>query len=101
MTILKEIHAWSKDLADWKQDAIARLYTNRTLAASDLDDLYALAKAEAGIPDPEGRAPEKLQDAESPHHRIRQGSFSLPVLKIWPTSTPWRKGGSFPSLRQA
>lgn len=64
MTILKEIHTWSKDLADWQQDAIARLYTNRTLTTSDLDDLYALAKAEAGITDPEGRAPEKLQDAE-------------------------------------
>lgn len=64
MTILNEIHAWSKDLSDWQQDAIARLYTNRTLAPSDLDDLYALAKAETGIPDPEGRSPGKLQDAE-------------------------------------
>ena len=64
MTILQEIHNWSKGLADWQQDAVARLYANRTLTPADLDDLYALAKAEMGIPDPEGRKPGKLQDAE-------------------------------------
>lgn len=64
MTILQEIHAWSKDLSSWQQDAIARLYADRTLSVVDLDDLYALAKAEAAIPDPEGRVPRKLQDAQ-------------------------------------
>lgn len=64
MTILQEIHAWSKGLALWQQDAIARLYADRTLSAADLEDLYALAKAEAGIPDPQGRVPQKLQEAE-------------------------------------
>lgn len=64
MTILQEIHAWSKDLAGWQQDAIARLYADRTLSAGDLDDLYALAKVEAGIPDPEERKPKKLGDAQ-------------------------------------
>lgn len=64
MTILQEIHAWSKDLAAWQQDAVARLYEDRALGAADLEDLYALAKAEAGIPDPEGRKPKKLQDAQ-------------------------------------
>ncbi|MCY1459333.1 hypothetical protein D9M71_767990 [compost metagenome] len=33
------------------------------LSAADLDDLYALAKAETGIPDPEGRNPKELEDA--------------------------------------
>lgn len=66
MTILQEIHTWSKDLATWQQDTIARLYADRTLSAGDLDDLYALAKAEAGIPDPEGRVPKKFQDAQVP-----------------------------------
>lgn len=64
MTILQEIYTWSKDLAAWQQDAIARLYADRTLSASDLDDLYALAKAESGIPDPEERSPRKLEEAE-------------------------------------
>ncbi|WP_232440691.1 hypothetical protein [Burkholderia ubonensis] len=64
MTILQEIHAWSKALAVWQQDVIARLYADRTLSAADLDDLYALAKAEVGIPDPEGRVAKKLHDAQ-------------------------------------
>jgi hypothetical protein len=64
VTILQEIHEWSKDLPPWQQDAIARLYTDRNLTAADVEDLYALAKADAGIPDLEGRAPKKLQDAQ-------------------------------------
>lgn len=63
MTIIQEIHAWSKGLPAWQQDAIARLYQSRMLSAADLDDLYALAKAETGIPDPEGRNPKELEDA--------------------------------------
>ncbi|WP_217998831.1 hypothetical protein, partial [Pseudomonas cannabina] len=59
MTIIQEIHAWSKRLSAWQQDAVARLYQNRTLSISDLDDLYALAKAEAGIPDTDGRKPKE------------------------------------------
>lgn len=49
MTILKEIHTWSKGLPAWQQDAIARIYANRDLSAADIEDLYALAKAEKGI----------------------------------------------------
>ncbi|MGF6924316.1 hypothetical protein [Paraburkholderia sp. 40] len=61
MTIIQKIHAWSKDLAAWQQDAIARLYANRELTP---EDLFALAKAEAGIPRADGRKPKKLLDAE-------------------------------------
>lgn len=64
MTILQEIHAWSKGLPAWQQDAVARLYADRTLSAADLDDLYVLAKSESGIPDPDGRVPKKLHDAQ-------------------------------------
>lgn len=64
VAIIQEIHAWSKGLVAWQQDAIARLYKDRVLQAGDLEDLYALAKAEAGIPDPDGREPTTLEDAE-------------------------------------
>ncbi|WCD83004.1 AAA family ATPase [Pseudomonas sp. TUM22785] len=64
MAIIQEILKWSKDLSAWQQDAIARLYSDRTLSPDDLDDLLALAKAEVGIPDPKGRVPKKLNDAE-------------------------------------
>lgn len=64
MTIIQEIYRWSKGLAAWQQDAIARLYADRVLTDDDLDELFSLAKAEAGIPDPSGRQPRALQDAE-------------------------------------
>jgi len=64
MGVLQEIHEWSKGLAVWQQDAIARLYADRNLSAADLEDLYFLAKAEAGLPDLERRVPKKLEDAQ-------------------------------------
>lgn len=64
MSILNEIQEWSKNLPAWQQDAVARLYSNRNLSAADMEDLYALAKAEADIPDQDGRIANKLQDAQ-------------------------------------
>ncbi|WP_176058562.1 AAA family ATPase [Paraburkholderia sp. BCC1876] len=64
MTIIQEIYQWSKTLSAWQQDAIARLYVNRELLPNDIEDLYALAKAEAGIPDEDGRVAKKLASAE-------------------------------------
>ncbi|MGF6739578.1 AAA family ATPase [Paraburkholderia atlantica] len=64
MTIIQEIYQWSNNLSAWQQDAIARLYVNRELSPEDIEDLYALAKAEAGIPDEKGRVPKKLASAE-------------------------------------
>ena len=64
MTILQEIHAWSRGLRAWQQDAIARIYASRELSAVDIDNFYALAKVEAGIADPNGRFPKKLDDAQ-------------------------------------
>jgi hypothetical protein len=64
VTILQEIHTWSKGLPAWQQDAIARIYANRTLEAGDLEDLYALAKTAAGIEDPKKRVPTAIDDAQ-------------------------------------
>lgn len=64
MTILQEILEWSQGLSNWQQDAMARLYENGGLTTSDLEDVYALAKTEAGIADPKGRTPRKLQGAQ-------------------------------------
>lgn len=64
MSILQEIHKWSRGIPAWQQDAIRRLYVDRILAATDLDDLYALAKAEQGIEDPAKRVATKLADAD-------------------------------------
>lgn len=64
MTIIQEIYQWSKTLSAWQQDAIARLYVNRELLPEDIEDIYALAKAEAGIPDEDDRVAKKLESAE-------------------------------------
>lgn len=64
MTILQEIHKWSHGQPAWQQDAIRRLYVDRSLSAADLDDLYALAKATHGIEDPAKRESVKLVDSD-------------------------------------
>jgi energy-coupling factor transporter ATP-binding protein EcfA2 len=60
MSILYEILIWCESLPDWQNDAIVRLFNKHTLDSDDLDDLFALLKAEHGIPDPEGRIAVKL-----------------------------------------
>ena len=64
MSILQEIHKWSQGQPAWQQDAIRRLYVDRNLSATDLDDLYALAKTAQGIEDPEKRTSTKLADVD-------------------------------------
>ena len=66
MPILQEILQWSQSLPGWESDAIARLLGNQTLTPDDLDDLYALLKAEHGIPDPKGRKPNPLSENQIP-----------------------------------
>ena len=60
MAILREIQKWSQTLPAWQQDAIARLYAKSELSAEDYEDLYALLKAEHGIPDLADRVADKL-----------------------------------------
>jgi len=66
LPILQEILQWSQSLPGWQSDAIARLLANQTLTPDDLDDLYALLKAEHGIPDPKGRKPKLLTADQIP-----------------------------------
>lgn len=55
MTILQEIQKWSAQLPAWQRDAVARLFAKGSLGQPDEEDIYALLKAENGIPDPKGR----------------------------------------------
>jgi len=66
MSILQEILGWAKGLAPWQSDAVGRLFTKETLTPDDLDDLYALLKAEHGIPDPKGRTASPMADDKIP-----------------------------------
>lgn len=51
MSLLKQIHDWSISLTPCLRDAIRRLNEKQALDDSDFDDLYALLKCDAGIPD--------------------------------------------------
>ncbi|MCP3686039.1 MAG: AAA family ATPase [bacterium] len=66
MTILQEILLWSHSLPGWQCDAIRRLLANQALTTDDLDDLFALLKADNGIPDPKGRKPNPLTADQIP-----------------------------------
>jgi energy-coupling factor transporter ATP-binding protein EcfA2 len=99
VTILQDIHAWSKNLAAWQQDAIARLYADRTLGDGDLDDLYALAKAEAGIPDPDKRQPQKLGDAQVAPQADSERLVLLTGIKDLANVNALANGASLPIAR--
>lgn len=96
MTIIQEIHAWSKGLAAWQQDAIARLYQDRVLSVADLEDLYALVKVEAGIPDPEGREPKTLEDAQVAPPADPARLVQLAAIKELANVNALANGGSVP-----
>lgn len=66
MSILQEIFSWTQGLPAWQSDAVARLLTKAILAASDLEDLFALLKAAHGIPDPNDRKPKPLTADQIP-----------------------------------
>ncbi|MGD0819379.1 MAG: AAA family ATPase [Desulfomonilia bacterium] len=66
MSILQEILLWAQGLPDWQSDAITRLLTKQNLGSEDIEDLFALLKASHGIPDPNGRKPNKLSADQIP-----------------------------------
>ena len=96
MTILQEIHAWSKGLPAWQQDAIARIYESRDLSAEAVGDLYALAKTEAGIEDPEKRQPKALDDAQVAAPSDPARLLQLLAIKELANVNALASGGSLP-----
>jgi hypothetical protein len=81
MSILQEILTWSESLPAWQSDAIARLFAKRTISNDDLDDLFALLKAEHGIPDPQRRTAKKLSADQIPAVAALDAHVKLVALK--------------------
>lgn len=81
MPILQEILDWTKGIAPWQSDAVARLLDKQTLDAGDMDDLYALLKAANGIPDPKGRVPRPLTADQIPAPVQNTTHVSLLAIK--------------------
>lgn len=96
VTIIQEIYNWSKGLPNWQQDAIVRLYQDRVLDAADLEDFYALVKVEAGIPDPEGREPKTLEDAQVAPPADPARLVQLAAIKELANVNALANGGSVP-----
>jgi ABC-type lipoprotein export system ATPase subunit len=96
VTILQQIHTWSKGLPAWQQDAVARIYVSRELSADDIEDLYALAKTEAGIDDPKKRTPKVLDDAQVATPTDPTRVVKLLAIKELSNVNALATGGSLP-----
>jgi energy-coupling factor transporter ATP-binding protein EcfA2 len=81
MSILQEILNWSHVLPKWQSDSIARLFSKGTLSNDDLDDLFALLKAEHGIPDPKNRKSVKLSSDQIPISTQKDTQIKILGLK--------------------
>jgi len=81
VSILQDILSWAHNLPAWQSDAIARLFSRQTLSQADLEDLYALLKAEHGIPDPEGRVANRLRADQIPAVSVANSRIELLAMK--------------------
>ena len=96
MTIIREIHKWSNELPKWQQDAIRRLYFDRTLSAADLEDLYALSKSEHGIEDLSKRKPMMLVDADFAAPQMPNRLVQIEAIKNLVNVNALAEGQSLP-----
>jgi len=64
MSVLAKIAEWAKELHAWQNDAVRRLMTQDSLADDDIDEIYSMLKASAGLdnPDTPARTPQLLGD---------------------------------------
>jgi hypothetical protein len=81
MIILQEILVWSQSLPAWQSDAIARLFIKQKLSTQDIADLYALLKADQGIPDPDGRVAKRLKADQIPSGPSKTSHVELLAIK--------------------
>lgn len=80
MSVLQEILTWSKDLPDWQSDAIARLFKKPSLSPEDIEDIFALLKADHGIPDPKERKAVRFSSDQVP--TVVQANTHVELLAI-------------------
>ena len=81
MSVLQEIFSWAKDLPPWEVDALSGLLSKPSLTMADYENLFALLKAEHGIPDPKGRVPTKLDANIAPLPSQSADQVQLTAIK--------------------
>ena len=96
MTILQEIYNWSKNLPLWQQDAIRRLYIDRTLADAAHEDPYAMAGAGHGTEDPQKRTPAGLAAAQIAAPPVPNRLVRITSIKSLQNVNALAKGQSLP-----
>lgn len=77
MSILQSITDWSVSLKPCLRDALRRLLVSPTLTETDYDDLFALLKFDAGIPDPKNRTAEPLERKHLPNTAVHGSTVRL------------------------
>jgi hypothetical protein len=81
MSVVSEIAGWTGEQPDWISDAVRRAFVNGRLDDGDIADLAALLKAAFGLPDPQGRAPVRLDPATLPTAVVDSPAVSLLGLR--------------------
>ncbi|MFZ4550234.1 MAG: AAA family ATPase [Aquabacterium sp.] len=81
MSVVSEIAGWTEGQPDWISDAVRRAFVNGRLDDGDIADLAALLKAAFGLPDPQGRAPVRLDPATLPTAVVDSPAVSLLALR--------------------
>lgn len=80
MQIIQKIAAWAAQQPAWIDDAVRRLVAG-PLTAEDFQELSALAKAEHGLPDPDGRVAMRLNADTLPAAALDGVDVSLVALR--------------------
>jgi hypothetical protein len=94
--ILQEIQKWSLEQEPWMQDAIARLYSKTRLDDGDYADVYAILKAQMGIPDPQERQPAKFDAGQIAAPQVAERLVQLAAIRNLRNVNALAEGQSLP-----
>lgn len=81
MGVIQEILAWSRDLPPWQSDAVRRIFEQRSLGSSDIDELAVLAKVHYGIANSEGHSVRPLTQEQVPASSAAERQVRLLKLR--------------------
>lgn len=81
MSVISEIAAWAREQPEWVSDAMRRLFTQRSLDDSDIEDLAAMLLATQGFVDPKQRVAIALDENQLPQVAADSPAVSLVAIR--------------------
>ena len=78
--VLNDIVSWSADAPEWQRDALRRLYAQRQLAPSEVEELYILCRQAHNLLE-EGEAPLTAQPLDASHVPANWNTGGVVALK--------------------